>query len=97
MTVQNIRFLVVAALSFSTAASAASSSTGASPGATATSFYVPRGIVVLASGGPGPSIMKIEMISTGDRLVPLESDEGQAIYRENKPSAVRRHFIRSTE
>lgn len=57
-------------------------------------FRIPRGVVVLV---PFSSIMTVEMVSTGDRLVPLESDEGQAIYRENKPSAVRRHFIRSTE
>lgn len=69
-------------------------------------FRVPRGVVVEIPVDPLCSrtavmidkhCMTVRMISTGDKLVPLESDEGQRIHAEGKPSMVKRHFIRSTQ
>lgn len=82
---------------------AAAGVVAATPTDSIPAFRVPRGVVVTVPAGPiervphVPSIMDVVMISTGDRLVPLESDEGQAVHREMHPPMVKRHFIRSTQ
>ena len=82
---------------------AAAGVVAATPTDSIPAFRIPRGVVVTVPAGPiervphVPSIMDVMMISTGDRLVPLESYEGQRIHAEGKPSMVKRHFIRSTE